>query len=751
MSLVLVTGAAGFLGSWTSGALLDHGWEVRGLDAFTSTYDPSLKRDNVAPLLGRDGFELLELDLCHADLAPALDGVDAVVHLAGESGVPGHWGTSFPRYVARNVTATQRLLEAAGKRPVGRLVFASSSSVYGETCHAVDENAALRAPNPYGATKLAAEQLVSAFGLAHGVTTVALRCFSTYGPRQRPDMAVSRMVAALLHGRPVTVYGDGKQRRDLVFVSDVVDAVVAALTSDVGPGTVANIASGAPVAIESLLTLLGQLVAGDRPVVDEQPARPGERRDAVGSVHTAESLLAWRPTTDLATGLAAQIRWHRDRQARPALHVVQPRRTGAVGTSRRRTPPRLLVYSQDGLGLGHLRRTSALATEFLAARPGASVLTVSDSPLGRFFAMAADHDYVKLPSIRKTGPGDWRPLSLSLPFAEVLDLRKQLILGAVETFRPDVVLVDHMPHGAMGELVPALERLRASSSRVVLGLRDIVDAPDVVRRRWAVEGAYEALEQYYDEVLVYGSRDVFDVTEQYAWPAAAARHVTYCGYVCAPAHLRGVERLKRRALAGRPAARHVVAMAGGGADAHPLFRALLEALPAVDAVSPVVVTMVTGPFMPQQLRRDLLSRARGLPVRLLDVVTDSQNHLAAADLVVAMAGYNTTTEILELGPPALLVPRQGPSAEQRMRARLFAERGWVRWMEPEALESSGLAQAVLTALDPSPPEVAAHSWSERPDLRGRATAAARLLHQLDRRDQATDVAADLSASGSCRP
>lgn len=746
MGLVLVTGAAGFLGSAVSAALLDHGWQVRGVDAFTPTYDPLLKRDNVVPLLGRNGFELVEEDLCTADLAPVLAGVDAVVHLAGEPGIPRHWGASLPRYVAHNVTATQRLLAEAASGPVRRLVYASSSSVYGESPVAVDEQAPLRALNPYGATKLAAEQLVSAFGVAHGVATVALRCFSAYGPRQRPDMAVSRMIAALLERRPVTVYGDGRQVRDLVFVADVAHAAVAALTADVTPGTVVNVASGAPVAMDALLEMLGDLVDGRPPVVDQQPARPGERRDALGSVRTAQEILGWTPTTDLPTGLAAQVRWQRERQARPALHVVPPRQPDSPRTGRRRPPPRMLIYSQDGLGLGHLRRTSALATQFLAARPGASVLTVSDSPLGRFFPMAEDHDYVKLPSIRKAGPGDWRPLSLSMPFPEVLDLRKQLIRGAVASFRPDVVLVDHMPHGAMGELVPALEDLSGGASRVVLGLRDIVDAPDVVRARWAVEGAYEAVEQYYDEVLVYGSQDVFDVTQEYDWPVAAARRATYCGYVCAPAQLRGVERLRRRTLAGRPDAQHVVAMAGGGADAHPLFRALLEALPAVDAESPVVLTMVTGPFMPQPLRRDLFSRARGLPVRLLDTVSDAQNHLAAADLVVAMAGYNTTTEILQLARPALLVPRAGPSAEQRMRARLFAERGWVRWLEPDGLHAGALAGAVLRALeDAAARREQALPRAQRPDLEGRSAAVARLLALLEGNDQA---APSLSASRS---
>ena len=195
---------------------------------------------------------------------------------------------------------------------------------------------------------------------------------------------------------------------------------------------------------------------------------------------------------------------------------------------------RMLIYSQDGLGLGHLRRTTLLATEFLAGRPGASVLTISDSPLGQFFSSSVGHDYLKLPSIRKVGPGDWRPVSLSMSFGEVLRLRREIIRSSALSFQPDVVLVDHMPHGAMGELVPTLEALEDSPTKVVLGLRDILDAPATVRHRWGLEGAFDVLERYFEEVLVYGSRNVFDVSKEYAWPAAVRNRLRYCGYVCAP-------------------------------------------------------------------------------------------------------------------------------------------------------------------------------------------------------------------------
>lgn len=384
--------------------------------------------------------------------------------------------------------------------------------------------------------------------------------------------------------------------------------------------------------------------------------------------------------------------------------------------------PRLLIYSQDGLGLGHLRRTTLLAAEFLSARPDGSVLTICDSPMGQFFSAATGHDWMKLPSIRKISPGHWSPLSLSSPFADVLALRKETIRTAALSFEPDVVLVDHMPHGAMGELVPTLEALEATPARMVLGLRDILDEPATVRQRWHLEGAFDAVRRHYDDVLVYGSREVFDVAEQYAWPAHIESRLRYCGYVCSPTLVPASESVRGRYLRGVPDGELVVAMAGGGADGCALFETLLRAAPTLMATRPCAVVVVTGPFLPNAARRQLQKLAEGLPIYLVPSVSDSLSYLRAADLVVAMAGYNTTAEILSLGARALLVPRAGPSWEQQMRARSFAKRGWVRWLAPEALSVGSLAAAMTATLEAPPMSV-----SPPPDLQGRQRAVRHLL------------------------
>jgi predicted glycosyltransferase len=278
-----------------------------------------------------------------------------------------------------------------------------------------------------------------------------------------------------------------------------------------------------------------------------------------------------------------------------------------------------------------------------------------------------------------------------------------------------------MPHGSMGELVPTLEALESSSTRKILGLRDILDAPGTIRRRWKLEGAFAAVERHFDQVLVYGSRDVFDVAAQYRWPAHLAERLHYCGYVCARAP-GSPARLRRRLLHSSEAGtKLVVAMAGGGADAFPLFDTLLRAVPAVLARRRCRLVLITGPFLPRDQQAVLRHRARGLPVKLLSTVGDSMSHMAAADLVVTMAGYNTTAELLRVGSPALLVPRPGPSAEQQIRASLLAQRGWVGWLPPDALSTEAMATAVLTHLEePTAPPV------EPPDLRGLERAARQL-------------------------
>lgn len=310
---VLVTGAAGFIGSHTVSALAEAGVSVVGLDCLVPYYSPAIKRARLAGLEELDGFEFLDLDLRDADLAPVMAGVDVVVHLAAQPGVRTSW-SGFESYVQHNVLATQRLLEAAKGR-VGRVVYASSSSVYGDALGAeTDEHDRLAPRSPYGVTKLSGEQLCQVYSANFDLPAVALRYFTVFGPGQRPDMAMHRLIEAAETGRPFPLYGDGQQVRDFTFVGDVVAANVAAVVSDVAPGPVYNVAGGTSArlldVIETVESLTGRTVT-----IDRRPASAGDVARTSGRTERIRGDLGWQPRTGLVDGLAAQIDWQRTHRA----------------------------------------------------------------------------------------------------------------------------------------------------------------------------------------------------------------------------------------------------------------------------------------------------------------------------------------------------------------------------------------------------------------------------------------------------
>lgn len=406
--------------------------------------------------------------------------------------------------------------------------------------------------------------------------------------------------------------------------------------------------------------------------------------------------------------------------------------------------PRVLLYSQDGLGLGHLRRTSSIAGALVDAHADATVLTIVDSPLGPFFRGGPGQDCVKLPSIVKTGPGAWQSLGLSQPFDEVSGLRTDLLRTIGSSFRPDLFLVDHMPHGAMGELLPLLDEMRDLPSRptCVLGLRDIVDAPEVVKRVWLAEGALAALESHYDAVFVYGQQDVFDPVLEYDFPQVVAERVHFTGYVCTPERGRYTSTVRGRAT--KNGTRLLVATAGGGADAYPMMGAVLDALPVLRAHDPWSAVLITGPFMPPELRRDLERRAARTTARVRPFVSDPLSYVEAADVVVAMAGYSSTVEAIRSRTPTVLVPRRGPSAEQRMRTSRFAARDWVCAVDPDDLTGEAVAAAVLESASRS-------SGQAAPEPRGLSTAVQNLLALLDGQSPAARAPAPMEDGGVAVP
>ncbi len=314
---ILVTGSAGFIGSHTVERLLDDGHQVRGVDCFTDNYEPALKRANAALLAGRDAYEPVEADLVTADPDELLDGVDAVLHLAGQPGVRDSWADGFEIYVQRNIVATQRLLEAARRRGLQRFAAASSSSVYGDAeTYPTTESALPQPVSPYGVTKLAAEHLCTLYATNFGVPTVSLRYFTVYGPRQRTDMALRRMIDATLAGRPFPLYGDGSVSRSFTYVADVVRANLAALFHPAPPGTVVNVANESTASMRDLIDLVGAAV-GEPVRIEPHEAAAGDAQRTGGSSELARAVLGWSPSTSLEDGIAEMVAWCR---ANPNSH-----------------------------------------------------------------------------------------------------------------------------------------------------------------------------------------------------------------------------------------------------------------------------------------------------------------------------------------------------------------------------------------------------------------------------------------------
>jgi UDP-glucuronate 4-epimerase len=319
----VVTGAAGFIGSTVASILLREGHQVLGIDNLNGYYDPAIKKRRVATIAANESFKIMAIDLRKAvdgiDWAP----VDAVIHLAGQPGVRSSWTADFSGYARDNILATKALLDSLHQsRFSGRLVYASSSSVYGERSpdDILHESDPCRPFSPYGVTKLAAEHLVMAYGVNFGLDVVALRYFTVYGPAQRPDMAFSRFISAGLSARPISVFGDGEQVREFTFVDDIVRATRDAAILKLGDRRVFNIAGGTTATVNDCLAILEREI-GQRLAVIYHRAEPGDVRQTSASIQAAEEDLHWRPRVSLQEGLSRQVNHARRATAAVAFAV----------------------------------------------------------------------------------------------------------------------------------------------------------------------------------------------------------------------------------------------------------------------------------------------------------------------------------------------------------------------------------------------------------------------------------------------
>ena len=304
----LVTGTAGFIGSHLSERLIEAGHEVVGLDAFTDYYARSIKESNIASLTKRRRFRFIESSISDANFDDVLDGVTHIFHLAAQAGVRKSWGADFAVYTELNINATQRLLEASVSRRIERFVYASSSSVYGDAAPIPMLETARPAPlSPYGVTKLAAEHLCMLYHANYNVPTVAVRYFTVYGPRQRPDMAFHRFLKAIHHNEPLSLYGDGEQTRDFTFVEDAVTATIAAAERG-ADGSVYNVGGGSRISMNEILDVMAECT-GKAPDVQRGETQRGDMRDTFADTTRAKTDLGFTPRVILRDGILAEYQW----------------------------------------------------------------------------------------------------------------------------------------------------------------------------------------------------------------------------------------------------------------------------------------------------------------------------------------------------------------------------------------------------------------------------------------------------------
>lgn len=354
---------------------------------------------------------------------------------------------------------------------------------------------------------------------------------------------------------------------------------------------------------------------------------------------------------------------------------------------------RLLMYSQDGMGLGHLRRSSNIAQEILTREPDCDILILADSPATSLIASQRGIDVLKLPTIVKTGSASWKSTSwrngtLSSKVQRIVNLRAKLILQTFLDFRPDAVLVDHMPVGALGELRPMLGAAieGARRTKLFLGLRDILDSPAVIRRVWREVGGYDYL-PHYDGVLIYGRRDIYDATTAYRL-RPHARNIVYCNYVSRLTTIRSAPTTDP----------FLLMMGGGGHDAFPVAEAFLDAAPELCRKLHMGALVVTGPNMESEQRDALVAKSTPM-ARVETCMEEPELLIQKAAAVVTLGGYNSLCEVLLARKKALVVPRAGPSAEQRTRSQAFSERGLIRVLDSSDATPERLTQELLHLVD----------------------------------------------------
>ncbi|ESA34001.1 glycosyl transferase [Leptolyngbya sp. Heron Island J] len=370
---------------------------------------------------------------------------------------------------------------------------------------------------------------------------------------------------------------------------------------------------------------------------------------------------------------------------------------------------KLMVYSHDAFGLGNIRRMLTICEYLLRTLPDVSILVVSGSPALHTLRLPEGLDYIKLPCLGRDAKGQLEAKYLKKMPDTLVRLRSHLILTAAVHFQPDVLLVDKKPQGLRNELKETLAYLSlyGPNTKRVLLLRDILDTPTATIQQWQKNNYYHITQKHYDQVWVVGTPEIFNLPDEYNFSLPLRRKVRFCGYLSRNSG-RTPRNVLRQQLGIHPDESLVVVTPGGGGDGYQLIQTYLESIrQRTLAAQPVPKTVIiSGPEMPADQRQQLQTQAVAYPnIQLLEFSDDLISYLNAADAVVAMAGYNTTCEILSLRKPAVVVPRTQPVKEQWIRAKRFADQGLLYTIHPQQLTPQQLFQALDQALTTKPPAI----------------------------------------------
>jgi len=400
-----------------------------------------------------------------------------------------------------------------------------------------------------------------------------------------------------------------------------------------------------------------------------------------------------------------------------------------MSLKRRNQHIRVLMYSHDTFGLGHLRRCREIAHALVGQYKGVHVLIISGSSIAGAFDFRARVDFIKIPSVIKLYNGEYTSLSHHIDLSETLALRRSIIEHTASHFRPDVFIVDKEPRGLRGELDPTLPILRKQGCHIVLGLREVLDAPETIAKEWRKNSAIETVEEFYDSIWIYGPRDFWHPLNGLELPASVAKKTNFVGFLS-----RRVPRVRKTTMGDSLPERFILVTAGGGGDGSALMRQVLAAKETGrNNILPLV--MLLGPFMSSRDRTEINHRAQRLPdVRVFDFDSQIETIMQKATAIVGMGGYNTFCEILSFDKRALLVPRKRPRREQLIRAQRAAEFGILNMLDPDQACDPHL---MATALEALPKRNCPSQGSYKIDLDGLTRIGKTIARTLRRRDRAS--------------